>query len=283
MNETAKSGGGLPDETAKPNGELVSLNDKNLPALPASQSKALMQMIQGAVANPEMKTDVIEKLWEMQKESDDRDAKAAYAKAKAAAQKEMPTSVAANQTNDHTHSRYADLDAVTAAVVPIYSKHGFSMAFDTIPSTIDNCLTIICELEHKLGYSKKYRLNDWPIDATGLQGTSNKTRIQGLKSTLSYAQRTLTCLIWNLATGSDNDGNSNTRTGDDDNNSRSEPQQKNGGAKATENQVNFMSTKFNNNDAADWEGCKKHFGIEVLDDVLKQDVNNVIKWIEAQK
>lgn len=259
--------------------ELIPAAD-NLPALPANQSKALMMMIQGAALNPDINIDVISKLWELQKESDDRDAKAAFAKAKAAAQKEMPTSVGANRDNTHTTSRYADLDAVTKVVVPIYAKHGFSMAFDTEPSKIDNCLTIICELEHKLGHSKKYRLNDWPIDDAGLKGGSNKTRIQGMKSTLTYAQRIITCLVWNIATGNDNDGNGPDES---DNNSRSEPQQKNGGAKAHPNQVEFMSTKFNNNDAADWAECKEHFGIEVLDDVLKKDVNSVIQWIEAQK
>ena len=39
----------------------------NLPALPDKQTEALMVMIQGATANPQINTDVIKELWEMQK------------------------------------------------------------------------------------------------------------------------------------------------------------------------------------------------------------------------
>ena len=122
----------------------------------------------------------------------------------------MPTSIAVNQTNAHTHSRYADLHAVNSKVVPVYAKHGFSIAFNTESSKIGNSITIIGELEHKAGHSKLYRLDDWPIDDAGLQGGANKTKIQGMKSTLTYAQRILTCLIWNVASGGDTDGNATT-------------------------------------------------------------------------
>lgn len=187
--------------------ELIPAEEQNglLPALPEKQTDAIMVMIQSAALNPEA-VQVMEKLWEMQKESQDRDAKAAYAKARARAQKKMPASIAANQENKHTHSTYSDLTAVNTLVVPIYSAAGFSLSFNTGVSELQDHIRIIAELMHEQGHSQTFGF-DLPIDNVGTEGKPTKTLIHGKASTITYGQRYLTCLIWNIATGHDNDGN----------------------------------------------------------------------------
>ncbi len=189
------------------NQELIETDqNSNLPALPEKQTEALMQMIQGAVMHPEIDPGVIERLWEMQKESQDRDAKAAYAKAKARAQKKMPTSISGNAYNEQTKSTYSNLTAVNTKVVPIYSAAGFSISFNTAPSEQDNHVKILGELLHEQGHSEMYEF-DLPFDLAGIAGTVNKTPIHAKASTIKYGQRYLVCMIWNIATGDDNDGN----------------------------------------------------------------------------
>jgi len=63
---------------------------------------------------------------------------------------------------------------------------------------------------HKSGHTK-YNEVDWPVDNKGMAGKTNKTEIHGIASTNSYAQRYLTCMIFNIAIGDhDNDGNGST-------------------------------------------------------------------------
>lgn len=178
------------------------------PMLPVKQTEALMVMIQGVTSSPNMTEEtikIIDRLWEMQKESQDRDAKVAYAEAKARAQKNMPGAVGANRENDHTHSTYSDLAAVNE-IVPIYSAEGFSLDFKTRKSENAGDLTLVGTLLHEGGHSEEFPM-DLPLDDKGSGGTTNKTQIQARASTYQYCQRILTCQIWNIATDHDRDGN----------------------------------------------------------------------------
>lgn len=193
----------------EPGTELITPEEMpkaQLPSLPEKQSDALLVMIQGAIQHPNIDTNVIEKLWEMQKESQDRDAKAFFAKAKAKAQKNMPASIVANKFNDQTKSKYSNLGAVLVEVVPVYSKAGFSMSFNTGPSDLPEHIKITGVLLHEGGHSEDYMI-DLPLDGTGIAGKVNKTPVHARSSTISYGQRYLTCLIWNVATGADDDAN----------------------------------------------------------------------------
>lgn len=179
------------------------------PMLPVKQTEALMVMIQGVTSSPNMTEEtikIIDRLWEMQKESQDRDAKVAYAEAKARAQKNMPPSVGSNRDNEHTGGTYADLAAVNTDVVPVYAAEGFSLDFKTCKSDIAGELRLIGTLIHEGGHSEEFPI-DLPLDDKGSGGNTNKTQIQGRASTYQYCQRYLVCQIWNVATGHDRDGN----------------------------------------------------------------------------
>jgi hypothetical protein len=51
----------------------------------------------------------------------------------------------------------------------------------------------------------------------GIQGKVNKTQIHAYKSTFTYAKNTLTCAVFNVATGDDDDGNGAFPNGNGDN------------------------------------------------------------------
>lgn len=132
-------------------------------------------------------------------------AETAFNAAMAAAQAELAP-VAKKSWNPHTKSRYAALDAVYEAIKPIIAKHGFGSSYGTAPSQLPNHVQIYCDVTHSGGHSKRYT-SDIPTDDVGMKGNVNKTPIQAFGSTTSYARRYMTLLIFDVATGDDNDGN----------------------------------------------------------------------------
>ena len=150
-------------------------------------------------ANPAIQPDALEKFIALQERVLDRNAKQAYAASMSAAQKEMAqVTIVKDAENSQTNSKYAKLGNIIKAIGPIYTKHGLSLEFGTESPTIENTIRIVCDVTHELGYSKRYEL-DMPLDNAGLKGTVNKTGPHAFGSSVSYARRYLTLMIFNLA------------------------------------------------------------------------------------
>src|SRR6185369_12378269 len=83
---------------------------------------------------------------------------------------------------------------------------GFSLSFGTADCPLPGHARQTCDVAHIGGHTRKYQA-DIPLDLTGPKGTPNKTGTQGFGSTMSYGQRYMTKLIFNIAlTNEDNDG-----------------------------------------------------------------------------
>jgi hypothetical protein len=154
-----------------------------------------------------------EGLFAMHKEMMDREASQAFNDAMARAQANIQP-IAKNRRNDHTKSMYATLAAINDAITPIYTAEGLSVSFDTYSTERDKDLPpldagkvrVIAFCSHRGGHTRKYHL-DGALDDAGKDGTKNKTGIQAMGSTVSYLRRYLVCMIFNVATADDNDGN----------------------------------------------------------------------------
>jgi hypothetical protein len=133
-------------------------------------------------------------------------AETAFNGALAEAQAEM-TTVVKNKLNEFTKAKYADLDAIINAISPIYTRHGFAVSFNTEDCEDKAVLRVVAILSHAGGHSRTYKL-DAPLDDAGSGGKITKTKIQATGSTNSYARRYLICMIFNVTTADDNDGNS---------------------------------------------------------------------------
>jgi hypothetical protein len=173
--------------------------------VPTNETAAILQVIERAATNPDVDIDKMERLFSMHERMKQREAERAFADAMAAAQAEMPV-VVRNLRNNQTNSRYADIAAIAKAVNPIITKHGFSLSFGTDASRLDDHYCITCTVSHEGGHSKHYQA-DIPADGTGMKGNANKTATHAFGSTMSYGRRYLTLLIFNIATGDDDDGN----------------------------------------------------------------------------
>jgi len=164
-----------------------------------------MTIIQNAVASG-IGADELEKLLAMQERWEANRAREAYNAAMSEAQREMP-GVIRDKLNSHLKSKYARLETVDAAIKPVYSKHGFSLSFGTLPDALPDHCHISCECRHSGGHVEKFEGN-FPLDLKGLAGGANKTPIQAMGSTISYARRYLTLMIFNVAVlDEDDDGN----------------------------------------------------------------------------
>jgi hypothetical protein len=186
--------------------------EKNLPAavstnvVPMTESATLLAMISRAATDPSCDVEKMERLYAMHERMCDRQAAEAFAVAMSKAQAQV-TKAVKDRHNEQTKSDYATLEAIDAAVRPVYTAHGFSLSFDTVESPLANHVRVACHVMHAGGHAKTYTYDN-PMDDTGIAGKVNKTPTHARGSAVTYGRRYLTLLIFNLSTGyHDDDGN----------------------------------------------------------------------------
>jgi hypothetical protein len=201
----------------KPTGQIVvdeGYRKRDVAPAPTAQPANLMQALAVAASDPRMDVAKVKELFAMHKELQDRESAQAFADALARAQARI-VPIAKDRRNDHTKSWYATLAAINDEINPIYSAEGLAVSFDTysperdgkdLPALEKGWHRVVAIVSHRGGHSRKYHL-DAPLDDAGKDGTKNKTGIQAMGSTVSYLRRYLVCMIFNVATADDNDGN----------------------------------------------------------------------------
>ena len=175
-----------------------------IPANTQEQSNALISMIERVVSNPDMDVQKLEKLLDMQERILAKSAEMAFNNAMNQAQSETGR-IAADSENIHTQSLYASYAALDRVLRPIYTKHGFSLSFDTGESP-ENTVKVLCYVSHNAGYTRTYKV-PMPADGKGAKGGDVMTKTHAAGSAMQYGQRYLLKLIFNVAVGKDDDGN----------------------------------------------------------------------------
>lgn len=200
MNAVAKQEIALQDE-----GKLVPANDAPMVA-----------MIERIAMDPSIPIDRLEQMLAMKERMEDRErdrireerehqAKTAYFAAMSECQKELPV-VTKNRRNSHTNSNYADLAAIEEQAMPIIYAHGFGVSFQPDGYNELGELLIRWEISHAGGYVRN-GIGAIPVDGAGAKGGVNKTGTQAFGSTATYGRRYLLCMLFNISTGDDRDGN----------------------------------------------------------------------------
>ncbi|GAB3054335.1 ERF family protein [Stenotrophomonas tumulicola] len=180
----------------------------------SAQPTGLQAALQQALMLPEQGVERLERMWEMHKEMQDRDAAREYAAAMKRTQSRMPN-IQKRGNNPQTKSAYALLEDINRAITPIYTEEGFSLSFGTVKSDLPDHVGIVCDVLHDGGHSRTYHY-DAPIDNAGINGSLNKTLTHGRGSAISYGQRYLIKMIFNLTIGGeDDDGNGSSGGGID--------------------------------------------------------------------
>lgn len=168
-----------------------------------------MQLLSQAVTAG-VDPDALEKLMALQERWQAVQARKAYAVAMSAAQRDMPT-IPKNGWNPQTKSKFEKMEDIVRLITPVYTKHGLSLSFDQQKAEQEKGVRVVCYITHKDGHETT-RFLEAGIDDAGMQGTKNKTNVQGTGSTISYLRRYLMKMTFNLDTGDDNDGNEPEKT-----------------------------------------------------------------------
>jgi hypothetical protein len=183
------------------NAQALKTVEQALDELPSSGG--ILNVIAKAAVDPNVDVDKLERLLAMQERVLARDAEQAFNTALLNAQDEIRP-IHRNRKNTSTNSTYADLEAVSDAIDPIFRKHGFSSSFGTADCPMEGHYRVTCRLSHTGGHSRDYQA-DVPADMAGIKGNQNKTATHGFGSALSYGRRYLKLLIADVPT-TDDDG-----------------------------------------------------------------------------
>jgi hypothetical protein len=184
-------------------GEVLDEMDRaNVPVV-QPMSDGILSVIARAAADPNTDVDKLERLLAMQERVLSREAEQRFNDALRAAQDEIAP-IHRNRKNSSTNSTYADLEAVSDAIDPIFRQHGFSSSFGTADCPLEGHYRVTCCLSHVGGHSRDYQA-DVPADVAGIKGNQNKTATHGFGSALSYGRRYLKLLIADVPT-TDDDG-----------------------------------------------------------------------------
>jgi len=200
MNDIAK----IEDDTG-----IVEIDTGDTPpaTVPATTPEnQMISMIERMVMNPEVDADKMQKIIDMKNSEEDREAEKAYTRAMVSTQQSLKA-VTRDKTNNQTHSNYPSLEAMAKAIVPAYTANGLAISYGEGNCPHEGQIRVTCKVMHEAGHSENF-FYDCPVDNKGIKGNVNKTETHGKASGVSYGQRYLLKLIFNVTIqDEDDDGN----------------------------------------------------------------------------
>ncbi len=223
---------------------------------------AIISMIERAARDPAVDIDKMERLVAMQERMMSRASEQAFNDAMTKAQGGMKR-VAADSTNPQTRSKYASYAALDKAMRPIYTQHGFALSFGTAEGAPAEYIRVTCHVSNN-GYTRLYQV-DMPADGKGAKGGDVMTKTHAVGSAMSYGQRYLLKMIFNIAIGNDDDGNA-----------------AGSGEKVTEEQVEALLALIVEVNA-DIAKFLKYMKVERLAEIPAAKFNNAVSALEAKR
>jgi hypothetical protein len=154
--------------------------------------------------------DQLEKMMALQERWEANEARKSFHNSMTEAQKNMPV-IPKDKKNSQTNSMYSKHETIVKLAKPVYTGAGFSLMFYQGETKKEDHIRVMCDIRHEKGHMET-RFIDLEIDKAGIKGSVNKTGIHAEGSTFSYGRRYLTCMIFNIPTGDDNDGNQGNQT-----------------------------------------------------------------------
>lgn len=207
----------------------------------------------------------LEKLLELQKQWEDRQAEKIYNEDMAVVHQNIQ-SVVKTKKNPMTNSRYADLNQIIVQTKDVYAKEGFSVSFYEGDNAPEGHIRVMVDVQHRLGH-KQTRHYDVPFDGKGIKGNVNMTAIHAKASSISYGRRYLMCMIFNIPTGDDNDGNTTEAVVVE---------------KLDENKLKIIRDLIQSTET-DEVKFLEYMEVETLEDILKTDYIKAKTALEAKK
>ena len=229
-------------------------------SLPATQEQSQVALMLG---DPEFlkefPADKVAVLWNVVKEERALLAREAFHKAFHTVQVSM-LPVRKAGYNEHNKSRWAKLEDIENMLTPLLLGNGFAISTSNTESG-GQCQLLI---RHVGGHDERHFI-DAPVDDKGLRGSSNKTAIQGIGSTMTYCKRYLLTKVFNIEVTDKDD--------DDGVGSRAE--------RITESEAADLNS-LADEVGADVSSFKHLFGVDRLEDLPKSSMKAAV-WALRQK
>jgi hypothetical protein len=204
------------------NGESASATVAVPAKLTVNGVTSLLDVILHAGSDPNFDVEKFRALVTIQREEQDRAdaradraadlaAEAAFNAAMTDVQRQMGR-IATDAANTSTRSRYASYGALDRAIRPLYTQAGFNISFnEDISAAGADMVRVLAYVTHaSVGadrvHSRTYH-TDIPSDGKGAKGGDVMTKTHAHVSATSYGKRVLLGMIFNIATGNDDDGN----------------------------------------------------------------------------
>lgn len=192
--------------------KLVDDGRKQSLAIIDTLSKTAMTLASGDDAAN--KVAVIERLWAMQKDAEDRQAEREFGIAKVALAMQMPTikktkmiEFVEKASGKLRQTPYADRVAIEDALDPLCKKHGFSKEYST--DTVNGMACQVLTVRHVAGHKEVFKSPYMPLD-TG----PGRNNLQAAGSTSEYGKRYALIGAFNvIGVDKDDDGNLGDDTG----------------------------------------------------------------------
>ncbi len=168
-----------------------------------AQADPIFAIIERLAKDATFDVDKMERLINMHERAKAGNARAEFDRAMSLAQQEM-MAIRTNAKSDK--GKYANYAALDKAIRPVYTKHGFSISFDTDPGAPELTVRLVATVAHSGGHRERRQL-DVPADGKGAKGGDVMTKTHATASAITYGKRYLSSMIWNLAVDHDDDGN----------------------------------------------------------------------------
>lgn len=223
--------------------------------IPASESAAILSLIERMATNPEISPERVERFIAMHDAMEAKRSKLAFSDAIAQSKAKISETPIIKNATGHNAKRYADFSAYAKVVDPVLASFGLTYRFRT---TQANSISVTCILTGH-GHEEENTLTG-PADASG-----SKNAIQAIGSTLTYLQRYTLVQALGLAASEDDDGKA---AGGDE--------------KVSENDILDLQSLIDEV-KADMPKFLKLMGVEFLDDLPKSRLKEAVSTLEAKR
>lgn len=205
--------------------------------------------------------DQLEKLLILKERFDANEARKTFSAAFSIVQSKID-SIVKTKLNPQTHSKYATLDNILEIAKPAYTAEGFSMIFYEGDTTVAENIRVCADVLHKDGHKETYHI-DIPCDGVGIKGNIFMTKTHTKASSTAYGRRYLTCMVWNIATSDDSDGNGEIE-------------------KISAEELETLKAHLTSIDTP-LDKFLEYMKIEKLEDMAKSDMKKALNAIEAKR
>jgi len=249
--------------------ELATIEQQNTQIAEAGQNiqavspaDAMLAMIDRACSDPAFDITKMERMVDMRNAEIDRVAKIDFNRAFAEMQPNLPRVISTHK-NEQTKSKYAKIEDINDAVLPIISQYGFGVSFKILSQGKEG-VTVQAVLKHLSGHQESTDLF-MPYDKCGAKGSVNKTDIHATGSTITYAKRYAMCMLLDISTGNDTDGNNITSQF------------------ITAEQVREITDLLESTQANKIKFIRDVMGVEAIPKILSQDYKKAMNILKTKK